>query len=187
MMAGRIGRCFAVNVIVGLLVLGQACGKGSVKVFILAGQSNMEGHGVVQGTQKGSLETLSKDPISAARYKHLLDKDGKWIVRDDVYLYYYAPRGRLTIGNSAAKNAIGPEFAFGWTVGDYIEDPVLLVKWGPGGCALAGPWRPPSSGKHGDKERGPGIGDQYDGVLAGTKKALANIKADFPDLAGKKI
>ncbi len=162
-------------------------GKGIVKVFILAGQSNMEGHGVIQGTQKGSLETLSKDPTSAARYKHLLDKDGKWIVRDDVHLFYYGAKGHLTIGNSAAKNAIGPELAFGWTVGDYFKEPVLLIKWGPGGCSLAGPWRPPSSGKAGDTPRGEkGIGSQYDGMIAGTKKALADLSTDFPELAGRK-
>ena len=160
--------------------------KNPVKVFILAGQSNMEGHGRVAGEQKGTLETLSKDPASAARYKHLLDNDGNWIARDDVYLYYYSPRGKLTIGNSAAKNAIGPELAFGWVVGDYIKEPVLLVKWGPGGCSLAGPWRPPSSGKAGDTPRGEnGVGSQYDGMIAGTKQALADLKANFPELAGK--
>ena len=160
--------------------------NGKVKVFILAGQSNMEGHGVIMGQQKGTLETLAKDPATAKRYKHLLDKDGQWIVRDDVYLYYYAPKGKLTIGNSAASNAIGPELAFGWELGDYFKDPVLLIKWAPGGCSLAGPWRPPSSGKAGDRERGTdGVGSQYDGMIAGTKNALANLKADFPEIADK--
>jgi len=161
--------------------------RGPVKVFILAGQSNMEGHGVIKGNpgQKGTLETLTKDPATAARYKHLLDKDGNWIVRDDVWLSYYDTKCKLTIGKSAAENAIGPELGFGWAVGDYLDDPVLLIKFGPGGTSLAGPWRPPSSGKAGDKERGPGIGDQYDGMIAGVKKQLANLKTDFPELADR--
>jgi len=159
--------------------------RGPVKVFILAGQSNMEGHGVISGPKKGTLETLLKDPASADRYKHLADKDGKWIVRDDVWLSYYDTKCPLTIGKSAAENAIGPELGFGWAVGDYLDDPVLLIKFGPGGTSLAGPWRPPSSGKAGDKERGPGIGDEYDGMIAGVKKQLANLKADFPELADK--
>jgi alpha-galactosidase len=186
-----------VGVAVGLLALGQACcaqapsaspgqaGKGPIKVFILAGQSNMEGHGEISGTRKGTLETLLKDPASADRYKHLADRDGKWIVRDDVFLSYYETKCKLTIGKSAAKNSIGPEIGFGWAVGDYLDDPVLLIKFGPGGTSLAGPWRPPSSGKAGDKDRGPGIGDQYDGMIACVKKALANLKTDFPALAGK--
>ena len=157
---------------------GQAA-DNSLKVFILAGQSNMEGHGVIKGRpgQKGTLETLSQDPATAARYKHLLDKDGTWIVRDDVWISYYSTKGKLAIGNSAAKNAIGPELGFGWAVGDYLDDPVLLIKFGPGGTSLAGPWRPPSSGGT--------VGDQYQKMIAGVKRQLENPKADFPDYDGK--
>jgi len=163
-------------------------GNGPLKVFILAGQSNMEGHGVIQGRpgQKGTLETLCRDPASAARYKHLLDKDGNWIVRDDVWLSYYDTKCPLTIGKSAARNAIGPELAFGWVVGDYLREQVLLIKFGPGGTSLAGPWRPPSSGPTRDgRPRGPGVGDQYDGMIAGVKKQLENLQADFPDYDGR--
>ncbi len=151
--------------------------KGPWKVFILAGQSNMEGHGRIAGDQKGTLETLIKDPATAERFKHLRDKDGNWIVRDDVWLSYYETKCPLTIGKSAAKNAIGPELAFGWIVGDYLKEPVLLIKFGPGGTSLAGPWRPPSSGGT--------VGDQYKGMIAGVKKQLENLKADFPDYDGR--
>ena len=201
MTATRISRRVMVSLAVGLLTLGQvgfvqtASAKpkpvrkknGKLKVFILAGQSNMEGHGVIKGRpgQKGTLETLTKDPATTARYKHLLDAGGKWIVRDDVLLSYYDAKSKLTIGKSAAKNSIGPELAFGWVVGDYFEDKVLLIKRAPGGTSLAGPWRPPSSGPAGQKPRGPGVGDQYDGMLADVKKALANLKADFPGYDGK--
>jgi len=162
-------------------------GKSPLKVFILAGQSNMEGHGVVKGRpgQLGTLETLSKDPASAARYKHLLDNDEQWIVRDDVWLSYYDTKCPLTIGRSAASNAIGPELSFGWAVGDYLDEQVLLIKFGPGGTSLAGPWRPPSSGDPPQRKRGPGVGDQYDGMIAGVKKQIENIKADFADYDGR--
>ena len=196
----RISRCVMASLTIAILAIGQvasvqAAGKprplqknnGKLKVFILAGQSNMEGHGVIKGRpgQKGTLETLSQEADSKNRYKHLLDKAGKWIVRDDVLLSYYDTKCKLTIGKSAAKNSIGPELAFGWVVGDYIDDKVLLIKFGPGGTSLAGPWRPPSSGPAGKKPRGPGVGDQYDGMIAGVKKALANLKADFPEYDGK--
>ncbi|MDP6361583.1 MAG: sialate O-acetylesterase, partial [Planctomycetota bacterium] len=174
MPATRINRRVMVSAVVALLVIGQAAyvqaaakpksvrkKNGRLKVFILAGQSNMEGHGVIKGRpgQKGTLETLTKNSATAARYKHLLDKDGKWIVRDDVLLSYYGTKCKLTIGRSAAKNSIGPELAFGWVVGDYIDDNVLLIKFGPGGTSLAGPWRPPSSGPAGNRPRGKGVGD----------------------------
>ena len=45
-------------------------GKGPVKVFILAGQSNMEGQGFIGGAQKGTLETLTKD-LASVSYTHL--------------------------------------------------------------------------------------------------------------------
>jgi len=151
--------------------------RDPVKVFILAGQSNMEGHGVIAGPQKGTLETLLKDPASADRYKHLADKDGNWIVRDDVWLSYYDTKCPLTIGKSAAKNAIGPELGFGWVVGDYLDNQVLLIKFGPGGTSLAGPWRPPSSGGE--------VGGLYKGMIDSVKEQLKNLKKDFPAYDGK--
>ena len=52
-----------------------------VKAFILAGQSNMEGQGVVKADAKrnggkGTLEFLVKDPATAARFHHLVERDG---------------------------------------------------------------------------------------------------------------
>jgi len=183
---GALLAALVVLILAGPAWADQAA-KSPIRVFILAGQSNMEGHGVIEGGpgQKGTLETLSQDPASAARYKHLLDKDGEWIVRDDVWLSYYDTKCPLTIGRSAARNAIGPELGFGWAVGDYLDQQVLLIKFGPGGTSLAGPWRPPSSGDAGQRQRGPGVGDQYDNMIAGVKKQLANIEADFPDYDGQ--
>ncbi len=168
--------------------VAEPSAKTPLKVFILAGQSNMEGHGVIQGKpgQKGTLETLCREAATAARFRHLLDKAGEWGVRDDVWLSYYDTKCALTIGQSAARNSIGPELAFGWVVGDYFDGQVLLIKFGPGGTSLAGPWRPPSSGQTRDhRKRGPGVGDQYDGMIAGVKKQLENLKADFPDYNGQ--
>jgi len=169
------------------LAQDAAPGKSPVKVFILAGQSNMEGHGVIRGrpNQKGTLETLAKDPASAARYKHLVDKDGKWVVRDDVWIRFYGNKGNLTVGGFAGRGAIGPKLGFGWAVGDYLDEQVLLIKFGPGGTSLAGPWRPPSSGGTEKKARGPGVGDEYDKMIAGVRKQLKNLKADFPDYDGR--
>ena len=52
-----------------------------VRVFILAGQSNMEGHGMIAADPqhnggKGSLEFLAKDPATAKRFAPLLDGPG---------------------------------------------------------------------------------------------------------------
>ncbi|MCA8963162.1 MAG: hypothetical protein KDC38_21720, partial [Planctomycetes bacterium] len=105
----------------------------TVKVFILAGQSNMEGHGKVEygrnpdfdpntkGSPQeikgglGGLRYLATHPDTVAKYRHLLDADGNWIVRNDVWVYTTTPgreKGPLTVGYG--KGAwFGPEFAFG--------------------------------------------------------------------------
>src|ERR1700758_3095058 len=77
-----------------------------VKVFILAGQSNMQGHGHIKADPKrnggkGSLEYLVKNPDTAARFKHLVDENGKWIVRKDVWVWYLGQKGPLTVGYGA--------------------------------------------------------------------------------------
>jgi len=105
-------------------------GPGPVKVFILAGQSNMEGAGAIQGNLqrndgKGSLEYLVKDPATADRYKHLVDEKGDWVVRDDVWIWYFDRKGGLTVGYGARNDRIGPELQFGHVVGDQYEDQVL--------------------------------------------------------------
>ena len=57
-----------------------------LKVFILAGQSNMEGQGIIAADAKrnggkGSLEFMVKAPAGASRFAKLTDKDGKWRTR----------------------------------------------------------------------------------------------------------
>ena len=151
-------------------------GKSPLKIFLLAGQSNMEGQGIIDGMGKGTLETLSKNPESAPRYKHLLDKDGKWAVREDVWCAY-GEKGGLTVGGFAASGCIGPELGFGWATGDYIENQVLLIKIAVGGTSLAQNWRPPSSGGE--------VGWLYKAVLDAVKNLPTTLKTDFPNYDGK--
>jgi len=152
--------------------------NGKLKVFILAGQSNMEGQGIISGPKPGTLETLLKEPASADRFKHLRDKDGKWVVRDDVWIQFNSGnKGKLTVGGFAGKGSIGPELGFGWIVGDYFQDQVLLIKFGWGGTSLAGPWCPPSSGGK--------VGGCYSNMVNAVKEQLKNLKTDYPQYDGK--
>jgi len=156
--------------------------EGSLRVFILAGQSNMEGVGQVEGDHKGSLRHLVSDPKTAGRYAHLVDKDGKWVVRDDVWIWCLPQKGKgrkgkLTVGYGASSRTIGPEFGFGLVVGDCLEDQVLLIKIAWGGKALATDFRPPSSGGK--------VGPCYTELVKRTREVLANLKTLFPDYDGK--
>lgn len=115
-----------------------ADGAKKVKVFILAGQSNMEGKGSMR-----LAEYQSEAPQFKDFYVHL-KKDGRWIVRDDVWVNFLDRRGNLTVGYGS-PNCIGPELEFGIALGDYFEEPVLLIKTAWGGRSLGRDFLPPSA------------------------------------------
>lgn len=166
-------------------------GKSPVKVFILAGQSNMQGQGVVDMDHpkyynggKGNLEYVMKHSPLAAMYKHLKDKDGKWVVRDDVWVSHKTGHGKLltgglTIGFTGygGKSHIGPELQFGHVIGDALDNQVLLIKTAWGGKSLYVDFRPPSSGGK--------VGPYYTQMIAEVREALASLKEHFPDYDGR--
>jgi len=187
-------RTMAVALVVALGVLsvatplwaGQA-GKSPVKVFILAGQSNMEGQGVVDldhekyyNGGKGNLEHAMRN--NPTLYAHLKDKQGNWTVRDDVWVWFQTKpglkTGGLTIGFTGygGKHHIGPELQFGHVVGDCVDNQVLLIKTAWGGKSLYKDFRPPSSGGQ--------VGPFYTQMLAEVREALASLKKHFPDYDG---
>ena len=59
-----------------------------LKVFILAGQSNMEGQAVADldgkdyNEGKGTLAALLRDPAKAAMFSHLRKGERQWTVRE---------------------------------------------------------------------------------------------------------
>jgi hypothetical protein len=174
-----------------------------VRVFILAGQSNMEGAGEIKADPqrnggKGSLEFLAKDATTASHFAPLVDASGKWRTRDDVWISYLDRKGPLTVGFGArAGETIGPELGFGWVLGDALDEPVLLIKCAWGGKSLAVDFRPPSAGKppYSLGEQGDNaiaadpaiIGKYYRETLALTKTALANLKSLVPGSDGKYV
>ncbi|MHC4251537.1 MAG: sialate O-acetylesterase [Planctomycetota bacterium] len=153
-----------------------------LKVFILSGQSNMEGVGKVESDEKGSLRYIVSDPATRERYRHLQDEDGKWVERDDVWIWSQPHkgkdrRGKLTVGYGASPGMIGPEFGFGLMVGDHLDEQALLIKIAWGGKSLAGDFRPPSSG--GD------VGPYYTEMLKHARDVLADVGTLFPDYDGR--
>ena len=189
--------------VAGLLAgtVSQAAAK-PLKVFILAGQSNMEGHGFVPADPKrnggkGSLEFVVKDPATAKKFTTLVDAAGKWRTRDDVWISYLDRKGPLTVGYGARPDMIGPELGFGWVMGDALPEPALLIKCAWGGKSLAVDFRPPGAGKLpyslGPKDDAaiaadPAIvGKYYRETLALTKAALASIQKLVPGSDGSYV
>jgi alpha-galactosidase len=156
--------------------------KGPLKVFILAGQSNMEGAGIIKmdpnrNEGKGTLEYMVKDPKMKGRIEHLVEPDGSWAVRSDVWIWYFDRKGGLTAGYGAKETTIGPEFGFGHAVGEALDEQVLLIKTAWGGKSLAVDFRPPSSGGE--------VGPYYTEMLEHVKSVLGDIQTHFPEYDGK--
>src|SRR5437588_4383716 len=88
----------------GIPVSRAAAPPKPVKVFILAGQSNMEGQAVADldgkdyNGGKGTLKYLLSDPDKAALVKHLRNGKGGWAVRPDVWVRYQPEKGPLKAG-----------------------------------------------------------------------------------------
>lgn len=183
------------RVLIGALLLSlpnlrAADAPKPVKVFILAGQSNMEGQAVVDldgpdyNDGKGTLVAVMRDPAKAAMFRHLREPGGAWKIRDDVWVRYQREdqpllRGPLGFGFSVYGDPhhFGPELQFGHVLGDALDDPVLLVKTAWGGKSLYKDFRPPSSGGV--------VGKYYTLMIAQVREALANLETDFPALQGR--
>lgn len=161
--------------------------NGKLKIFILSGQSNMVGYGLLKdkpGTMESYVKSNPKD------YSHLVDESNKHVVRDDVWIvdisYEDKERmGWLTTGYGASAKHIGPEYAFGFSVGDYFEDPVLLIKSAWGGRSLYHNFLPPSSAEYPTPQKDGDMGFQYAEVLRHVKEITGNLKKYFPGYTGE--
>jgi alpha-galactosidase len=126
-----------------LVVLATAlptlAAEKTVKVFILAGQSNMEGK---------ARNTLLDYQATAEKTKDLfahLRKDGQWITRDDAFIKFLDRHGPLTVGYGS-RDCTGPELEFGNAVANHFAEPVILIKAAWGGHSLYKLFRSPSAG-----------------------------------------
>jgi hypothetical protein len=160
-----------------------------IKVFILAGQSNMEGQGVVSmdgerdyNGGKGNLVWSMNNSKSAGKMKGLKDGKGEWVVREDVEISFkvgdQVRKGGLTVGYTGygGSSHIGPELGFGLVMGDHLDNPVLLIKTAWGGKSLFVDFRPPSSGGE--------VGPYYTKMVEEVRAALAELGDRKYEVAG---
>lgn len=190
----------AVGILAALCVVAGAAlaapEKGPVKVFILAGQSNMDG----QADQR-TIDFLGEDPdpARAALLKVFKPDGSNFVKRGDVWVTSGDVSGELGPGYGGRKDysrlghCIGPEYSFGYYMGDALPNQVLLIKYAPGGQDLYHNFRPPSAGlpnpmpmKNGpDKTKIPmtaeDFGGQYRGMVSHVRDVLQNLKARFPE------
>lgn len=170
--------------------------KGPVKVFILAGQSNMQGHAALR-----TLEYLIYNEETAARYQQWKDRWGNWYERSDVWIWTTDGQryGNLRPGFGQSEFKLGPELGFGWVMGEHMDEQVLLIKTCWGGRSVKKDFLPPSSEMPSEEQlaeelarrrkRNPNAtmdevkgayGKAYRDMITHVKEVLDNIKAYFP-------
>ncbi len=181
-----------------------------LQVFILAGQSNMVGHGKLEEGRdpalkpgekgrnvKGGIGSLrwvvneNRELYAAAGKTPLVDDQGGWLTRDDVYIISTVERSdRILKGKLGARNHFGPEYSFGHVMGNANDAPVLIIKTAWGGKDLAIDFRPPSSGPIKDtslrKHKPEDVGRFYRLMLAKVNEVMGSIDTEFPELKGYK-
>jgi len=186
-------------------ITAHAVGK-PLKVFVLCGQSNMQGHAHVR-----TMDVIGLDPKTAPMLKEMRNADGTAKVLDDVWISSIGSSeeeriGKLTAGYGADQlgSKIGPEFTFGIYMHKQLNEPVLIIKTAWGGKSIHTDFRPPSAGPFpfskeklkqladkgadidkikADKEKA--TGHYYRLTTEHVKKVLGDIKRVYPDYDAK--
>lgn len=157
----------------------------TIKVFVLAGQSNAQGHGELEPvTTPGTLaHFIANDSLN--EFGGIHDGNGNVIARQDVWVRYDHENGTLladhlgSTGFGGYTGQIGPDLGMGHVLGDYFGEQVLIIKTCWGGKSLAVDFRPPSSGGT--------VGPSYTQMITDINTAISNIATEFPDYNGETI
>jgi hypothetical protein len=150
-----------------------------VKVFFLSGQSNMCG--------MGKPESLKPLAMGDEKFAYLVDDNGNWTARNDVYYIYYVMDKRVKDGPLTVFNGIGPELGIGHVLGHYHDEVVLLIKGACGNRSLGWDFMPPTSRKRLGQTKTDGwyAGTSYDRYVKHAKNVLANLKDNLPGYRGQ--
>ena len=151
-----------------------------VKVFFMSGQSNMCGMG-----RPDSLKPLA---TGDEKFAYLVDDNGKWTVRNDVYYIYYVMDKRETSALLTVFSHVGPEVGIGHVLGYCNDEMVLLIKGACGNRSLGHDFMPPTSRKRLGKSSADGgwyAGTSYDRYVKHAKNVLADLKGNLPGYTGQ--
>ena len=156
-----------------------------VRIYVLVGQSNMQGKGAIEGEGSNSLRyTVQNDP--EGEYQFLVEKDGSWRERKDVWIQYDSGPGNIRSGGlkpgyGGSGGQVGPELGFGHVIGDAYDGQVLLIKTCWGGKSIGHNFLPPSVGNYPRPMLQSDPGFFYHEILRIVQDVTENIKDYFPD------
>ena len=192
---------------VSIAVAGTAVANDKpLKVYILSGQSNMQGHAHVR-----TMDVMALDPKTAPMLKEMRNADGTPLVCENVWISSLGSSeeeksGKLTAGFGASKEdeKIGPEFTFGIYMQKAVNEPILIIKTAWGGKSINTDFRPPSAGPYvfneaqlenfkkkgmsideANAEKAKETGHYYRLMMDYVKKVLGDIKSVYPDYNDK--
>lgn len=173
----------------------------TIKVFLMAGQSNMQGRGDFEKQEEGvELNGTLRDYVNKnpAKYGHLVDGAGNFVTRDDVWVWSQqgssgglggtltnteVRTGFLTTGFGATDKFFGPELGFGNVIGDAYDEQVVLVKTAWGGASLHETFLSPTAVARRNAATGGSetTGQAYTAMITAYQQSLVDIAAQFPD------
>ena len=187
-----------------LVFVSHISAKEPLKVFILAGQSNMQGH-----AELSTFDHVGMDPRTAPILKEMRNADGTPRICENVWISSIGNggteeeyHGQLTAGYGAKGRGtkIGPEFTFGIYMQKYLKEPILIIKTAWGGKSLHTDFRSPGSGPYefnesqlealrkqgkdidqAKKDRAQASGHFYRLMLEHVNKVLKDIKQVYPE------
>ena len=142
-------RCLVFTLVlqVNSLAVADSAHREPLKVFLLIGQSNMQGHAHVR-----TFEHIGMDPVTAPLLRAMQTEAGTPTVCDDVWISLLSnggeKHGRLTAGFGADENKIGPEFSFGIFMRQSLSARILIIKTAWGGKSLNTDFRSSSAGPY---------------------------------------
>lgn len=200
------------NLICGIVLAGtmlsciNAADSKPLKVYILAGQSNMQGHAHVR-----TFDVIGMDPATAPILKAMRNPDGSPRVCENVWMSSVGcsaeeKTGKLTAGFGAEARGpkIGPEFTFGIYMENLLDEPILVIKTAWGGKSINTDFRPPRAGpyvfnkaqlerfeKQGKNldeiktKKAEATGHYYRLMLEHVEKVLGDIERVYPDYDAK--
>lgn len=160
------------------IVTKQGKTKSKVRVFVLAGQSNMEGFGIIEDSENdpGSLIDVIQNDVDGNWSE--IGEVGNWNSLEGASLYFAKNgdtiRTNVTVGQGSNPNLIGAELMFAHKLDEYYDDPVLIIKTAWGGANLAVDFRPPSAGGE--------TGEFYNSMIQIIQDVTQNLGTEFPDI-----
>lgn len=198
-------RYLATVAMILLLALPAHAAQKKLKVYILAGQSNMEGQG-----QLRVLDYMKENPKTRDLYDEIKGPDGEYkIIKNTWISFLTGERGRIDgkdrevhgpltagYGSQCSRDytkprgdRMGPELAFGITLQKHYNEPILIIKTAWGGQSLHTDFRSPSSGpfRHPNAKPDAKIetGKRYKQMIEHVRNVLKDIKSVCPDYEGQ--